>query len=405
MTLQTYESKSLESREKLETIRVLTGSFRHSIARKHDRKKHVANGQAAYLKRFAYTPDRRDAIEELEATSMWHKRRANGQRNRIENLLACGAKTGQSSCEGCGGTHTFLVGCGVNRLCDQCSTKNAIKRRARFSMARAARVLDANRSGLFQRRRTGIKAIPKNIDAQLFGVGAFSEKMVTLTVPHFGDDVQCVKERIDAIFEAWKIFSRSMQRDLRRRRKWDPMGQVWMHRAFEWTPGGDALGHPHFHVWLLCPFISLDVLREMWTEALELAGIGMEGFAVVNITRFETLSPALAREIIKGGQKKALNYSGKKESNEIGSAFDYADGWAISDVWDQIESDVLAEIYKALEGKRLSQGSRGFYDVGIEKVQGDCRHCGEHGCLRITFTPTVAGMPATETQSRDTGPP
>jgi hypothetical protein len=35
-----------------------------------------------------------------------------------------------------------------------------------------------------------------------------------------------------------------------------PFSPERFYRFFEWTPGHDQLGHPHFHVWLLCGWID-----------------------------------------------------------------------------------------------------------------------------------------------------
>ena len=386
------------SMDKIKGLEPLTAAFREMHATAHDAKRGAAKATraewAASETPGEYSEARRNVIATAESTAVWHERRARGQRERFERVAACGSKKGLSSCSGCGGMHEFTVGCGVNRLCETCGTKSAMKRRARFSLARAGRVQEASRDGLFRRRRNGIM-VPRYVERHPFGLGRFTEKMLTFTVPHFGEAIEAVGERINAIFDAWRVFSRRLQAYLRRRKKWDPLGarSLWLHRAFEWTPGSDGRGHPHFHVWMLAPFVNVPRIREMWTDALEESGVELEGAtAVVNVATFETLSPAAAREIIKGGAKQAIRYSGKSTQDTGPDAFAYADGWSVNDTGNAGD-DVRAEVYKALEKRRISQGSAGFYRVIVETPPGHCRDCGEHGTVRVTFELTADDLP------------
>lgn len=374
------------------TLSALTGSFREGLALAHDKKARSARALAAILSRKAYDSEETLQIHAFGKSNKWHKQRAKGQRERFARLGGCGAKKGLSKCDGCGTEKTFLVGCGINRLCERCGTTSAIKRRARFSMARAARVLQVQGAGLFTRRRP-LRKTPRHLASQVFGIGKFTEKMLTLTIPHFGDDVQCVQERIAKIFEAWREFSLVMQRQLRARQKWDPQATIVVngrrrsaiafHRAFEWTQGGDALGHPHFHVWVLSPFVNYEAVRSLWTESLRKVGIEFDGDAIVNLKGFETLSPVVAREVIKAGKKKAIQYSGRVQDES--AAFSYADGWSLHDVG-EVEDDVKAGVYVGLESKRVSQGAAGFYAAVNTDVPCTCDACGLFARPKVTFS-------------------
>lgn len=384
-------------------LKELTVDFREGHAKKHDHRAHFhkVRDRAWSVRQMYYAPGEFEEAKEWvggiqrrdQTSGRWHEQRARGQRERFEKVNACGARTIHLNCNCCGRSASHKLGCGVIRLCPECSVRYAMRRRARFSLARAGVVLKANHEGHFRRNRRG---------------GAFSEKMLTLTVPHVGDNIQWVAERVRIAFDAWRIFSRRMQAYWRRAAKADPSmlihvgGKnykpgVWMHRAFEWTPGKDGFGHPHFHVWLLCPFIPKEILRKWWTAALREARCEFKGSAVINIMRFQTLSAAAAREVIKGGRKEALKLSGRYESDE--GAMGYADGWDLTDTGGASVT-VVAELYKALEGRRISQGARGFY---VRPKESQCPDCHETNSMSITMTWTDEPLPKEEDHER--GPP
>ncbi len=420
------------------SLEALTKVFRDKKANEHGRRAWVAAKKATKLKRNALEDSKNtEEIQALQSTVKWHRERKGGQKQRFSKVRACGSRRGTVTCGSCSEARSFEVGCGVNRVCEKCGTKNAIKRRAKFSFARADKVDWSSRKGLLNPKRKdgsrmrvaewlGASGSSKNVkekidaylDEQPFTTGKYSEKMLTLTIPHFGveadpsksdgaDPVWIVGARIEKINEAWRVFSRKLQASIRERsghdksvrrqragekwyeklwvKGWDEAGKIWFYRAFEWTQSekkeggkGDGLGHPHFHVWMLAPYINKRVIQKMWTEALRSVGVDTN-LSIVDVKGFETLDPVLAREVLKAGEKKALQFSGKSEAQE------YADGWSLADTGDA-EVEVVAEVYKALEGKRISQGSKGFLKVlRIEKEKGECPCCGDVGSLRATF--------------------
>jgi hypothetical protein len=95
--------------------------------------------------------------------------------------------------------------------------------------------------------------------------GRWSEKLVTLTMPHLStdeddaSDERAIKWRIRVILAAWRGFARSMNKRLAREGKGAlrlgdrRCNAVWF-RALEWTPARDRLGHPHMHLWFFGPY-------------------------------------------------------------------------------------------------------------------------------------------------------
>src|SRR5207253_2507567 len=136
-------------------------------------------------------------------------------------------------------------GCGVRRVCVQCDNQGAAQRRARFGSARGRAYVEGDRYGLRRRYRKG---------------GSYTEKMLTLTVPHFAladakpgrrkrngqiepgvRELSCddLHARIVAIWLAWPRFMRKVIEHLRERNE----HHFSWHRSFEWTPATDGIGH------------------------------------------------------------------------------------------------------------------------------------------------------------------
>lgn len=403
-----------------------------------------------------------DTLADLRAaksTEKWHTDRAKGQRWRFRRLESCCARTRHTRCDLCG-THGKPVpeGCAIARLCGRCGLLNAKRRRARFGRARARAIIEGARYGYTRKNRAG---------------GAYTEKMLTLTVPHwFRSNVvdhvnelarststrerryaeagrelldkanDTVKLRVEALWRAWPRFLRKFNRWL----KLMGIDGVRMHRAAEWTPGSDAQGHPHFHLWLWSPFIPAELISVLWTESLleiglpePRSGIRPERYAksfphvrqlaVVDLKQVKSFNGNMARELMKGGERDALTLSriafverfgaGKKNEpidddedpraavrKRFGTAgedvFEYAEGWTISEVIDTALPRVLASLYEALEGKRLSQASAGFF---VEDDKPRCPCCWGEGHFRIIFEPSVPMKPTEQPIETMRGPP
>lgn len=178
------------------------------------------------------TEELAEAIAAPRRKALWHAYRARGQRARFTNAASCGGTLATIGCGACHSTaaeKTRPVGCGIVRLCPTCALVQAARRRSRFGRARARAVARAHKAGAYVPRRPG---------------GRYSEKMLTLTIPHFGLACEnhgttpapgclgcvfapgldpagnatppasrdrpdlAVEGRIRAIFEAWPIFLR-----------------------------------------------------------------------------------------------------------------------------------------------------------------------------------------------------
>lgn len=135
---------------------------------------------------------------------------------------------------------------------------------------------------------------------------------------------------------------------------------AWV-RNFEWTPGQDGVGHPHFHIWLLCPFIDEEVLRHFWRCALRTAGYSKEStrWCVLKINQVWTPDGA-ARELIKYMTKDILPDRS------------------------QVAPDIFARLYETLDGRRLMQSSAGFFSELDVRMRCEC---GAVGCFRRSSTP------------------
>lgn len=375
----------------------------------------------------------------------WHDQRARGQEARFSKLAHCGARLRVARCGWCSEDGKQVPdGCGVGRLCGRCAILQAKRRRARFGRARGRVIAEAKRHGLTRQHRRG---------------GRYTEKMLTLTVPHVTTEgleararelaghacsperswkerkraearrkaaaslaaLGTVRARVELLWRAWPRFRRALvaHLELRAEHTWTKL-----HRAFEWTPGGDALGHPHFHLWMWCPYLDARALAAMWTEAILDAGGEVprtaDGMARLQIQVFRTFDGNAAEELLKGGRREALTLSrlyhgapdekphttGRAHPRGHGpeSAFDYADGWTLADVFASSASpDTIAALYEVLEGKRLTQASAGFFGADEPATCPCCTGRGQFS-VRFMFRNELLGRVVT-IEKEGTGPP
>jgi hypothetical protein len=260
--------------------------------------------------------------------SRWHRDRERGQRERIERVARCGAESLHLACVGCGMVHEQRSGCRVGLLCVPCRSALAASKRRAFVRAREVAVYGALTRGLFNPFRRG---------------GRWSEKFLTLTLPHFRH--QSIAERIRVVCEAWQRFLRKLNRFWK---ETDVRSAEWL-RVLEWTPGDDERGHPHFHLWILSPFLPRETVERWWREAL--METTHEPVAKVIIDIREVQGNAAERELIKY-LTKDITANGKKLAPEL-----------------------YAQVYKALDGRRNTQASRGF----MAKAEREKQRC-ECGC-------------------------
>lgn len=392
-----------------------TREFRHALARRH--RSEVADSIGAYRDALSVwdpfdadlaPPTTTSVLADFGADCLtraaWHKHRAGGQTTRFARVRLCGARIVVASCKGCGDERKPMPeGCGVTRVCPRCALQGAKERRMRFGRARGTVLYKAMRAGLTRKNRHG---------------GRYTEKMLTLTVPHVTraectgfvgkharDDTHA---RILALFKAWPIFLRFMNRAWRARGE---DGFVKHHRAFEWTPGGDRIGHPHFHVYLWSPFIPAsgrdNLVRSWWAHALRKVGVPVKvdrdgrDVVVTELRMVRDFNAHMVEELIKGGRREAIALSRLDVFGPGGTdVYDYADGWTIGDVHDFCAADVVARLYMALEGRRLAQASRGFFgdDPPLE-----CACCGSP-FFRVRFEARV-DRDVSKPEADERGPP
>lgn len=188
----------------------------------------------------------------------WNMGRAKGQQTRFDDLDACSTTEATVLCISCSREPiTFKVGCGIRRLCKACADRATDKRKVRIGTSRGSWILESGMRGHRNPWRKG---------------GAYSEKMVTLTVPHIGENLDdAVVGRVVLLFEAWKVFSKRLSAWVRQLRKKNKTEIIHWYRAFEWTEGDDypKWGHPHFHLYLWSPYFPREVFASWWCEAID----------------------------------------------------------------------------------------------------------------------------------------
>jgi hypothetical protein len=250
-------------------------------------------------------------------------------------------------------------------------------------------MLHARTAGLFRRDRRG---------------GRWTEKLLTLTVPHFVPRGDAVTARVEASFAAWRLFSLHLQKAWRERPCAPGTKRIY-YRAFEWTPGKDRKGHPHFHIYLFSDFVPVEQLHIWWKDALRRAGVPREDAdraMCPDIKQIHTNPNEISRELLKSGAKAIQLATLRFEKSAGVDAIKYADGWTLAEYDDgneRIPSETGARLYEALEGRRSAQASRGFL---APKIVGRCWDCGETGYLVIQLAPEGAQA---RVDTRAQGPP
>jgi hypothetical protein len=321
-------------------------------------------------------------------SAAWPAARAGGQRHRMRHVGACGAGMIRISCSDCGTVHEAPLHCAVVRLCPGCNRRRSAKMRARFATSVDVVLHNAERAGMFQRRRPG---------------GALGQHHITLTAPHVEAErveapVEAVggawgwalvehraafglaaylerrkattKRRCAVLLGAWRSFSRRLQAWLRqpwpdrKAAKAAPIGACW-HRAFEWTKGADGLGHPHFHLWALSPWIPEHDdhriqnvngqattrcegegcahckngiprragLRTWWAEALAEQGVAVDpSKVIVGVRKAEVKPQSFIREVQKSNgityRERILRRLEMRDA--AGSLVNYFEGWCVA---------------------------------------------------------------------------
>jgi len=154
-------------------------------------------------------------------------------------------------------------------------------------------------------------------------------------------------------------------------------------RFFEWTPGDDRQGHPHAHLWTFAPFISKELIRKLWSEAVQATGYPARDGAHTDVRTFGARDAAMVRELMKSpeGQIKLARLSGSSPGlRHPKTVNEYADSWSITEVLDTEPVTTSASLYCALQNRRMTQGTPGFF--GTERKHVACECCKAVGTLR-----------------------
>lgn len=317
----------------------------------------------------------------------WHWRRAKGQLRRFADVDACGVGLVRSKCSACGSIHETVHRCGVGRLCVACRAKAATKRKGRLGAAQLRELAALRRMQLDRGRHR------------------WAQRHVTLTVPHdladrwaeeSSTNPAAVAARVDLLFRAWRAFSLRLQKWGRAQAKRDGRSLAW-YRGFEWTPGGDGLGHPHFHVWMVSPMLWEADVAEWWAAALTDAGRPTDARSVIVSVRAVSGVSGIAREVTKGTLSHWEATAIREASVDAGAVVSgrallgYIEGWSLVDVDASgipIDPRVAAALFATLEGRRLVQTSRGL----LEPRRRGCMECGCERTVRTTLDRRPAAL-------------
>lgn len=292
--------------------------------------------------------------DEIVGGARWHQRRAWGQIDRFAHVQDCGAKKYWLLCSECHGVQERTASCRVPLLCLTCRGTITRERRAEFHFARNRALDRAHGRDLFDFSRPG---------------GRWTEKLLTLTSPHCPE--HGVVQRIASLFAAWPLLRDSIKKHFAKTAAPHEDLVTWF-RTFEWEPGNDGQGHPHFHLWWLSPFIDHKLIRHWWRCALQTAGFSAPSLAHVIIDIREIRNGrGAALEVIKYLTKDIL------PDRQL------------------VRPEVFARVYEALDGRRLTQASARFFKC-VER-QAKC-NCGAVGCFQRTTIP-----PATKTGGAHNG--
>jgi hypothetical protein len=191
------------------------------------------------------------ASDELEdnwqsiGPSRWYECRALAHEQRWERLSDCQQRSRVTQCDAqpnVAHSETVLR-CDHWRLCISCRGARAQRYRARFTRGRAAALENYDPE---IKRRTGQR---------------WSEKFVTLTVPHSGS----VSADIAELAEAWPRWRARVARYLKACgvKLWRSV-PFW--RSLEVTASSG--GHAHYHVWMIAPYLPAALARHWWGLSL-----------------------------------------------------------------------------------------------------------------------------------------
>lgn len=357
---------------------------------------------------FAHMLDRR------RSNASWHWARAEGQLRRFGAMHDCGKSTVKSKCNACGVMHENPAHCDIQRMCRACRARLGEKRKERLTVAQSLALRAAREKRLHK------------------GKHRFTVRHLTLTMPHAessasvdrwlqetdGDRFAAAALRVHALFRAWRTFTLELQEWAREVQELTGERPRY-YRGFEWKQCADGQGHPHFHVWMLCPYpVTKDGNGEMalavwWSKALAKERVFIAPDRVIIGFR-EAHDAWISREVAKGslelgeGKRKKPALQGAIDLGPVGKVklqpgdrvvtvegseriFKYIEGWCLDDRdqdGNRIPAELAAALYQALEGRRLVATSKAF----LAPLPGGCALCGELGTVRARIVHPPLGV-------------
>jgi hypothetical protein len=268
--------------------------------------------------------------------------------------------------------------------------------------------------------------------------------MNTIAMWHEHARSNAAERRVRVLFEASRHFTKRLQKYLRepwKGEKREIVGACWS-RAFEWTLGDDTLGHPHFHLWALEPWIPLEDehriesvidgvrrpttpckaqgdakhakraktcelcaakverrtgMRTWWSSGLAQSGVELASENVIIDIREMQAHPMRAfREVRK---PLGVNYQGRDEHNPIarakayvksiemrtaaGEVVNYFENWNMARLDEETlrlaGPSVIGGVARALEGRRMSQASKVVLLKNKREPKGETMRVGFYG--------------------------
>lgn len=195
----------------------------------------------------------RAARHRLKAGSAWHRDREKGQAERFERVATCGAVRWVLQRHDSQGTRERKLEqrCDCWRVCQRCLDRRRWKLK----------------TGIEQQRERAFELHARQRARWYRGAeGRWSERLITLTVPH--GETPAHDARL--LTKAWRELSARIAQHLKKDRDADGAKPVWV-RALEVEPGAGG-GHAHLHVWWFGPFLDHAWLRVTWGRILESMG-------------------------------------------------------------------------------------------------------------------------------------
>lgn len=219
--------------------------------------------------------------------------------------------------------------------------------------------------------------------------GIWTEKFLTLTLPHSGD----ISRDVAAMPKGWRIFWKLLRQHLQLDRGLTKaqVAQLVYVRVIEITTGSKKDGHVHMHVYLITPYLHRALLQVLWARAIEACGYElnarskptplaevlaqqMEEWRRAELQRLlvtrrngeplaEVPNPVLdIRQCYSGVEEEIIKYLVKDAERDKSGVLVF-------------NEDFLARVYEGTEGARMVQTSRGFW-VPMNVKHCACAKCG-----------------------------